>query len=740
MDEKTALSSHTHKGKHHEHPWLEGINAAQKAAIEYLHGPLLVVSGAGTGKTLVLTRRIANLIASDIAKPWNILAVTFTNKAAQEMKSRVAAIIGDAATKDIWFGTFHSLSARFLRRHAECVGLTPGFTILDADDQSRLIKQLLEDKGLDPKRYPPRTVKSIIERWKDKGLTPEKVSEQGQDNFTNIVKDDIYPRYEERLKQINACDFGGLLLHNLTIFQNYPDILAEYHERITHLLVDEYQDTNITQYLWTRLLAGKHNNLCCVGDDDQSIYSWRGAEVTNMLRFEETYPDAKVIRLEQNYRSTGNILASAAAIIANNAARLDKTLHTDAGDGEKVRVSGFWDAAGEARNISERIDSLIRTGEAEYGDIAVLVRTNAQTREIEERFNRAGVPYRVIGAKFYERQEIRDAIAYLRLIAQPADDLAFGRIINTPKRGIGNTTVDLITKRSTAIGMPMLTTAMEMVAGTSTDDGLKPGAKRNLTDVVTLFGRWRQRHLTLAPEVLLHEVLEESGYMDFWRGQRTPDAEGRIGNLEELINALAEFANLEEFLEHIALIMDADNVGTSGAVMLMTLHASKGLEFDTVFAPGWEEGLFPSERSVNEKGGSGLEEERRLAYVGITRARRRLYISWASSRSVHGRWQSRIASRFIRELPRSNIIVESEQDGPAHPSGGMNNRFGRLTSAYDNPAGTDSEYQVKDRVHHDKFGNGNILMIDSDRLTIAFDKAGEKRVISSFVSLVRKGG
>jgi len=744
-------------------PWLQGLNPAQLEAVRHLDGPLLVLSGAGTGKTKVLTSRLAHLLATGTAKPWNILAVTFTNKAAREMKDRVASMIGPAV-EQVWFGTFHALAARILRRHAECVGLKSNFTILDTDDQLRLIKQLLEVSGLDPKRFPPRMLLATISRWKDKGLTPDKVSPAEEIELAEGTGIDLYRQYQRRLLELNACDFGDLLLHNLTLFNENPDILAEYHGRITHLMVDEYQDTNLSQYLWIRLLAQKSRNLCCVGDDDQSIYGWRGAEIGNMLKFEDVYPEAVTIRLEQNYRSTGHILEAASALISNNETRLGKSLFTSIEKGDPLRVSGYWDGMSEARGVADTIESLIRRDEARYDEIAVLVRAGFQTREFEERFIQIGMPYRVVGSKFYERQEIRDAIAYLRVIAQPADDLAFERIINTPRRGIGAATIQTIHQLARSQQMPMLAAA-EMLLGT---DELKPAARRNLAQIVNMFAHWRKEAETLAHTDLAMMVLDESGYTAMWQAQKTPEAESRLENLKELVSAMESFDSLGGFLEHISLVMDGENAGVEGEVTLMTLHAAKGLEFDVVFLPGWEEGIFPSQRTLDEKGGAGLEEERRLAYVGITRARRRLHLSYASSRRVHGLWQSAIPSRFLTELPADNIHEETEQ-GMIHATGAaINTDFNQLTptaaSGYGpgwarlkerrrtglTPARAPGEHspglvgsssiEPGDRVFHQKFGNGNVLSKDGDKLSISFDKAGEKRVVAGFVSLVRKGG
>jgi len=745
------------------HPWLEGLNPAQLEAVQHLDGPLLVLSGAGTGKTRVLTARLTHLLATGKARPWNILAVTFTNKAAREMKDRVATMIGPAV-EQVWFGTFHALAARILRRHAECVGLKSNFTILDTDDQLRLIKQLLEAAGLDPKRFPPRMLLATISRWKDKGLTPDKVSPAEEIELAEGTGIDLYRQYQQRLVELNACDFGDLLLHNLTLFNENPDILAEYHGRITHLMVDEYQDTNLAQYLWIRLLAQKSRNLCCVGDDDQSIYGWRGAEIGNMLKFEQVYPEAATIRLEQNYRSTGHILEAASALIAHNETRLGKSLFTSIDKGEPIHVNGYWDGMSEARGVADAIESLVRKGEAGYDEIAVLVRAGFQTREFEERFIQIGMPYRVVGSKFYERQEIRDAVAYLRVIAQPADDLAFERIINTPRRGIGAATIQTIHQLARSRQMPMLAAA-EMLLST---DELKAAARRSLAEIINMFAHWRQEAQTLPHAELAMKVLDESGYTAMWQAQKTPEAEGRLENLKELVSAMESFDSLGGFLEHISLVMDGENTGAEGEVTLMTLHAAKGLEFDVVFLPGWEEGIFPSQRTLDEKGGAGLEEERRLAYVGITRARRIVHISYASSRRVHGLWQSAIPSRFMAELPGGNIREETEQGMISATGAAVNTDFTQLmptaASGYGpgwtrlqerrrsglTPArapaehspglhGT-SEYQPGDRVFHQKFGNGNVLSVDGDKLSIAFDKAGQKKVVAGFVSLVRKGG
>ena len=620
--------------RHPEHPWLTGLNPAQRDAVQTLSGPLLVLSGAGTGKTRVLTSRLAELVATGTAKPWNILAVTFTNKAAREMKQRVSAMVGPMA-EQVWLGTFHALAARMLRRHADLVGLRPDFTILDMDDQTRLIKQLMEAEDLDAKRWPARMLGGVIQRWKDRGLTPDKIGTAEAGDIANGRMRELYTAYQARLLALNTVDFGDLLLHMLTVLQAHPDVLAEYHGRINHIMVDEYQDTNVAQYLWLRLLTGADRNLCCVGDDDQSIYGWRGAEVGNILKFESDFPGAAIVRLEENYRSTGHILAAASGIIARNESRLGKTLYTAADAGEKLRVNGYWDGADEARAVSADIEAMQADGH-ELSQIAVLVRAGFQTREFEERFIAIGLPYRVVGTRFYERAEIRDALAYLRLIAQPADDLAFERIINTPKRGLGTASIQALHMQARASDKPLLAAAMDLAQS----DELRPAARTALGVFCQNIGRWRDAVGSMHHTDLAKMVLDESGYTGMWMADKSPEAEGRLENLTELINAMQDFDSLQGFLEHISLVMDGDRDNEDGEVTLMTLHAAKGLEFDTVFLPGWEEGIFPSQRTIDENGAIGLEEERRLAYVGITRARRHVQLSFAGSRRIHGQWRT----------------------------------------------------------------------------------------------------
>ncbi|MBX6323736.1 MAG: UvrD-helicase domain-containing protein, partial [Rhodospirillaceae bacterium] len=634
---------------------LAALNEAQRQAVEALEGPVLVLAGAGTGKTRVLTARLAHILLTGRAMPSQVLAVTFTNKAAREMKDRVSALLG-RPVEGWWLGTFHALAARILRRHAERVGLRPNFTILDADDQLRLVKQLLPGARIDDGKWPARAVLALIERWKDRGLTPEKVGEaEGGDAAGGRIAA-LYAAYQERLRVLNACDFGDLLLHNLTLFTTAPEVLAQYHRQFRYLLVDEYQDTNVAQYLWLRLLAQAHRNLCCVGDDDQSIYGWRGAEVGNILRFEKDFPGARIIRLERNYRSTPHILAAASGLIARNRGRLGKTLWTEDREGEKVLVRGVWDGEEEARFVADEIEAARRAG-ASLGGIAILVRAGFQTREFEERFITVGIPYRVVGGpRFYERQEIRDALAYLRVVHQSDDDLAFERIVNVPKRGIGEATLRALHRLARAEGVSLFAAAHHLV-GT---DELKPAARRALASLLADFDRWRAAAANLPHTELAQLVLEESGYTAMWQADPSPDAPGRLENLRELVTAMQEFENLAGFLEHIALVMENADGPPGEIVSLMTLHSAKGLEFDTVFLPGWEEGLFPHPRALEESGEAGLEEERRLAYVGLTRAKRRALVSFAAMRRVRNLWQAAVPSRFVGELPAENVEMRTE--------------------------------------------------------------------------------
>jgi DNA helicase-2/ATP-dependent DNA helicase PcrA len=813
--------------------YLADLNPEQRLAVETLDGPVLVLAGAGTGKTRVLTTRIAHILSLGRARPFEILAVTFTNKAAREMKLRIGQMVGAVVEGMPWLGTFHAIGVKILRRHAELVGLKPSFTILDVDDQIRLLKQLLEAENIDEKRWPARVLAGLIDGWKNRGLAPGNVPGGEGAHFANGRGKHLYAAYQERLKTLNAADFGDLLLENIRLFREHPEVLRQYQQRFRYILVDEYQDTNVAQYLWLRLLGQRptaapgtavtsprtdvsempsppdllpataereKKNICCVGDDDQSIYGWRGAEVDNILRFDKDFPGATVIRLERNYRSTGHILAAASHLIAHNEGRLGKTLHTEDEAGEKVTVTGLWDSEEEARTIGDEIEALQHKGHA-LNEIAILVRASFQMREFEDRFVTLGLPYRVIGGpRFYERQEIRDALAYLRVINSPADDLAFERIINVPRRGLGDATVQCLHDHARKRRVPLSEAARAMVE----TDELKPKPRGTLRDLLSCFDRWRGQRDALPQTELAEIVLDESGYTEMWQKDRSADAAGRLENLKELIRSMEEFENLQGFLEHISLVMDTDRGEGVDSVSIMTLHSAKGLEFDTIFLPGWEEGLFPHQRTLDDQGRAGLEEERRLAHVGLTRARRRAKLYFATNRRIHGTWQTTIPSRFLDELPEQHVEVteakggfgnfgdyggygasrfdtaatfgsnygtpgwqraqrrgggsnnnsgsggrngfgEAEQRGYRYSSGGAtgsdgsNARRSPLTIEGELVAkstGTISDFSRGDRVFHQKFGNGNVVAVDGNKLTIQFDQAGEKRVVDSFVERV----
>ncbi|MCR5876362.1 UvrD-helicase domain-containing protein [Phenylobacterium sp. J426] len=745
--------------------YLQGLNPEQREAVEATEGPVLVLAGAGTGKTRVLTTRLAHILASGRARPWELLAVTFTNKAAREMRERITQIIGPAAEGLRWLGTFHSVAAQILRRHAELVGLKSNYTILDDDDQERLLKQILEAENIDVKRWTPKALNGLIDHWKNRGWTPDRLPPAENQAFANGRGQALYRLYQERLRILNACDFGDLLLHNITIFTSQPDVLADYHDRFKYLLVDEYQDTNVAQYLWLRLLAQKSQNLCCVGDDDQSIYGWRGAEVDNILRFERDFPGAKVVRLERNYRSTSHILAAASGLIAANKGRLGKTLWTEANEGEKVVVRGVWDGEAESRLIADEVERARKAGR-KYSDIAILVRASFQMRAFEERFVMLQIPYVVIGGpRFFERAEIRDAVAYLRLIYSEDDDLAFERIVNTPKRGIGDTSVQKLLQAGRLNGVSASRAARQIVL----TDELAAKTRTALANFLRDLDRWRSQIPQMPHYRLMETVLEESGYTDALRLDRSPQAQGRLENLKELINAMSQFDTLEAFLEHVSLVLDLDRSSGDDRVQIMTLHQAKGLEFPLVFLPGWEEGVFPSQRSMDEKGEKGLEEERRLAYVGITRARQDARISFAANRQVYGRWTSQLPSRFVDELPIANVEASSETGyyggGPGMQQHGSRwDETPTFGAGYSSPgwrraqasnykgshpgrqqviegdgrlvvtgSEANSDYSRGDRVFHIKFGYGTVRGIEGNKLTVNFDKAGEKKVIDSFV-------
>jgi DNA helicase-2/ATP-dependent DNA helicase PcrA len=747
-----------------EPAYLSGLNKEQREAVETVDGPVLVLAGAGTGKTRVLTTRLAHILATRRAWPGQILAVTFTNKAAREMKERIGALIGGVVEGMQWLGTFHSIGAKILRRHAELAGLKSNFTILDADDQLRLMKQILEAANVDEKRWPARTLAAMIDEWKNRGLTPSDVPDGEGHGFAFGKGKEFYRQYQERLKALNAADFGDLLLDTLTILRSHPDILADYRDRFKYMLVDEYQDTNVVQYLWLKLLATSTGNVCVVGDDDQSIYAWRGAEVENILRFERDFPGAKVVRLERNYRSTPAILGAASGLITANKGRLGKTLWTEGDPGEKIRVQGVWDAEEEARNIASDAEDLHRQGNI-YREMAILVRASFQMREFEDRFISLGLPYRVIGGpRFYERAEIRDALAYLRLVAQGDDDLAFERIVNKPKRGIGDASVQALHKYARGRQMPLLAASAEIAA----TDELPPKARKALAELSISFARWSETARTLPHTEVAEMVLDESGYTDMLKADKSAEAPGRLENLKEFVRSMESFESLAAFLEHVSLVMEIAQDESGDRINLMTLHAAKGLEFDTVFLPGWEEGLFPSQRTMDENGLAGLEEERRLAYVGLTRAKKRIRVSFAANRRVHGTWQSALPSRFITELPPDHVeaVVDegfyggnvgfrdnagaarefaSTYDSPGWrraqanraASGGFRPRPPLIEAqAYSvqtsDPSAT--QYTRGERIFHQKFGYGRVTHVEGNKLTVAFDKAGEKKVIDQFVT------
>jgi DNA helicase II / ATP-dependent DNA helicase PcrA len=749
--------------------YLDDLNEEQRQAVEKIDGPVLMLAGAGTGKTRALTTRIVHILNLRKARPNEILAVTFTNKAAREMKNRIRSNVGDVIEGMAWVGTFHSICVKMLRSNAELVGLKSNFTILDTDDQLRLLKQLIQAEDIDEKRWPPRLLAHLIDNWKNRAIRPDNIPI----NETSLFNDrggELYSFYQQRLRSLNAVDFGDLLLHAVTILQNNSDILTRYHRQFKYILVDEYQDTNIAQYLWLRLLASSHQNICCVGDDDQSIYGWRGAEVGNILKFEKDFQNSTVIRLEQNYRSTEHILGAASHLINGNKERLEKTLWTDQSGGSKVKLIGHWDGDEEARWIGDGIEA------AELGNsskdpvspenTAILVRASHQMRAFEDRFMTIGLPYRVIGGpRFYERAEIRDAMAYFRAAISQEDGLALQRIINKPKRGVGEKAQQRINLEARNRNISL----MEAAKSLCHKEGLSGRAKKELRILLGQLESWHSisldknyNHIELA-EV----ILEESGYTDMWQNEKTPDAPGRLENLKELVKALEQFENLQGFLEHVSLIMDNETDDDAEKVSIMTLHASKGLEFQHIYLPGWEDGLFPSQRSMDESGKFGLEEERRLAYVGITRAERLCTISFVANRRIFGQWQSALPSRFIDELPENHIEIltppglyggsfgaaapnissfskiDNDQESDTYNSPGWRRMKERSSSketlAVNNkdPNIIDSEAfditDLSERIFHQKFGYGKIISKDGDKLTILFEKAGEKKILAKFI-------
>lgn len=753
--------------------WLEMLNPEQKEAVTTTDGPVLVLSGAGTGKTKVLTTRLAYILANMKAQPWNCLVVTFTNRAAAEMKNRAAELIGDIANS-VWLGTFHSIGVKILRAHSDLADLKANFTILDEDDQKRVIKQILESEKIDEKKYPPQGIVDKIQRWKDKGLTADKVGTDFKDNTLMHV----YKLYQRRLLELNCVDFGDILLHTLNILLENPDILEKYQSKFKYIMVDEYQDTNVTQYLMLRLLSQKHRNICCVGDDDQSIYSWRGAEIENILRFEKDFPDAKIIRLERNYRSTANILNAASNLIGHNKGRLGKKLKVAEnspalqGDNSKIKVISNYNGEDEAGYVIDEIENMHRNG-YHYSDMAVLVRTAFQTREFEEKFIKEAIPYKVIGGpKFYERAEIRDALAYFRVVVQPEDDLAFERIINKPARAIGAKSVDKIIQEARGRRISMFNAAKHMVT-----EGIVSGKlKSNLGDILSRFEEWQKLLGVISPEMLATQILEESGYLDMLKMDKSAEAPGRLENLRELIGVLGDeekYPSLGEFLEHVSLVIDKDDALDTDKVMLITLHSAKGLEFDVVFLPGWEEGLFPHQRSLDEGGEKSLEEERRLAYVAITRAKKQLYICTALNRRVYGQWQTNIPSRFLNELPPQNIdICNNASRYFTQNSGQSTGSWSQSNSKWNKGNGwqkkptwqsskqsnvvydDDNRYSYErdeayfqstpkkdtinkgDRVNHDFFGYGKVIAVEGNKLQIIFDKHGHKRLMAEYVRKV----
>ena len=730
------------------------LNDPQKEAVYHTQGPILVLAGAGTGKTGVLTTRLIRLLIEKIALPGEILSVTFTNKAANEMRERITNQIGDMSSGLKWLGTFHSVGAQILRFHPNKLGLENDFIILDTDDQVRLLKQIIKDENIDDKRWPAKQLLNLIDKWKNKGLYPEDISSNDGDYFANGKGHLLYKIYQERLKYFNAVDFGDLILESIRLFENNQDILESYQNRFKYILVDEYQDTNVSQYKLLKLLTGKYQNICCVGDDDQSIYSWRGAEISNILRFEKDFPEAKTIRLEENYRSTGHILTAASKLIENNESRLGKTLWTNSGDGEKITVKSNWNGEEEARQITSEIEKLSLKN-YNLDETAILVRASFQMREFEDRFISVGLPYKVIGGpRFYERKEIRDVNAYLRLATQPNDSLALERIINTPKRGIGETSVKKIRDRSKENNKPLIESIKELID----EKSFKGKTADSLDKLVKLVFHWNQLIKEEDKVDIAEIIIEDSGYLEMLRNDKSLTAEGRVENVYELFRSLEPFESIKAYLEHISLVMEIDSNQYGKKVSLMTLHAAKGLEFDYVFLPGWEEGVFPNQRAVDEGGLEALEEERRLAYVGVTRAKKKASIYYAANRRMHNQWISSIPSRFVTELPEENIETDlsnyagekelfkeqeyidfdqSEYETPGWERARFESKSKTIEHKNsENYVVNDSPFELNENVTHKKFGKGIILSIDGKKLTINFGSKGTRKVMENFVEKV----
>ncbi len=705
--------------------FLDTLNEIQKKAVLATSGPLLILAGAGTGKTRVLTTRLAYILKKNLANPFETLTVTFTNKAAAEMKQRVEEML-NISTDGWWIGTFHSMAARILRKNPEIVGLKPQFSIIDVDDQIRLIKQALSYHNIDQKRWPPRLLHSIIQRWKDKGLNPEDVTNDKE--FDNISGKKIYKTYQNRLKTLNVVDYGDLLLQNINIFKSNIEILNGYQERFKYVLVDEYQDTNICQHTWLKFIAKKNQNICAVGDDDQSIYSWRGAEVKNILKFGNTFKNTKVIKLEENYRSTGNILEAANGLVKNNQARLGKNLWTTKAVGEKISIINTSNSEEEATSVSDSIENLYTKGQ-KLSSMAILVRATYQTRFFEDRFIKIGLPYKIIGGtKFYERLEIKDAMAYLRLISSDFDDLAFERIINVPKRGIGTKALLQIETEARKNNISLLESCTLLVDS----NYFNITTCSNVRKFLNLIKSWKQKSRELDNSDLVQLVLEESEYVEMWQNNKSIEAEGRIDNLKELVAAVSDFENIKSFLEHIQLVMDNSISNNKDTVNLLTLHAAKGLEFDNVFLPGWEEEIFPNKKALDEKLNEGLEEERRLAYVGITRAKKKVWILHANTRFIHGNWLFASPSRFIKELPEDNISIFN----PFLDNNSINNNTNsyREKLEYDNFKDFSNALLIGDKVFHQKFGYGVVKNIEGNSAEVSFAKTNLKKVKIEYLS------